>query len=167
MGNIHGFYLEQFEFVGCGGYAAFRPAMRLASEVHLPVFQVSQGHIDFVSDGLQLSGLASAKIDKVDFAHNGAWAVDGSHIVVDDSLGVDITNCGFAGKYHANELGVLAGYGTDGLRVSGCRFAYIAPSSFGGGVINPWGATNVKVLDTDWGDTRPGTSGPMAIRELP
>ncbi len=167
MGNIHGFYLEQFEFVGCGGYAGFRAAMRLTSQLHLPVFQVSQGHIDFVSDGLQLVGLASAKIDMVDFAHNGAWGVDGTHIVVDHSVGVDITNCGFAGKYLANEVGILAGRGTNGLRVSGCRFAYIAPSSFGGGVMNLWGAANVKVLDTDWGDTRPRTSGPMAIRELP
>ncbi len=78
--------MSGFEIVGCGSYENYGPAVHLGSAAtggsYLPAFHITNGHIQFLTDGIRLTNLSAVKVEKVDFQHNGFNPTEGSHLIL-------------------------------------------------------------------------------------
>ena len=97
-GWVEGLYMNRFEIVQCGQHGM--PAVDLNSTGpagRKPTFHLTNGHVDLIQNGIQLSNLSGIKITKVLFLHNGGAEVDGTMVILNNCFDATISQCSFIG----------------------------------------------------------------------
>lgn len=150
FGWVEGFYMSGFEVVLCGKNG--HPALDLnSSQISSPSPAVNllNGHIDMIEDGVSISNFSAVKVSNVDFERVSTAAIDGTHLYLQNCLGVIISDCTFTGappQGTTNENGVFLSSARQ-VRVSGNIFRGLLPSTTGSCIVASYGSDTVRITD--------------------
>ena len=185
-GWVESFRLSDFEIFFCGSLGS-HAAMELMGATGgqnpggaVPLFHISDGHINQISSGMRLSNTNGARISDVDFLNQ---LYDGTHLQLTNCSDVNLVNNHFSnnidhnsGQTVSNGIYVISAApgSSSGIIMSGNSFAhmYVGNIVNGSCIAIQQPATAVKILDTLFGATelahKYATSGAdVYIRDFP
>jgi hypothetical protein len=112
-GWVDGVYLTGFELVFCSrqGVPVVDLAVTAPGGIQKSTFQLVNGHIQGLGDGIRLTNLTGVKISKVLFLHNAAPISGCSMVEFNNTTDAVVSECSFLGAYFggglANENGII------------------------------------------------------------
>lgn len=152
--HVEGLYMSGFEIVLCGTNS--RPALDISSTQYgAPAFNILNGHVEMIADGLRMTNLSAVKVSHVDFEHVSDAAQDGTHAFFDGCIAVSVSDCTFTGRSgkYANENGVYLN-NVQLARVTGNMFRGLQPTSNGSCIVMVGGWTPILVTENLFSDIR-------------
>lgn len=183
-GWVEGFYMSKFELVFCGypasnSHAAMELTGTTGSNQAVPVFHISDGHINQISAGIRMNNINGIKISHVDFFNQ---LYDGTHVELTNCQGVSLIDNSFsdygASQTISNGIYVIstnvfpATPSSASIIMSGNTFSHMSQTGGGACIALTANCTKIKILDTLFGVNEALhkyalQGADAAVRELP
>jgi hypothetical protein len=149
-GWVEGFYMSGFELIFCGYPSPnSHAAMELtgANPNAVPVFHISDGHINQISSGIRITNAVTVDISRINFL---AQKYDGTHVTLTNCSGVQVNDNAFNAVNVSGETMENGIYSINSHSVvmRGNSFAHvITPGVNGSCIVVDSASSQAKILD--------------------
>lgn len=162
-GWVDGVYLTGFELVFCSrqGFPVVDLSATAPAGVQKSTFQLVNGHIQGLGDGIRLTNLNGVKISKVLFLHNAAPISGCSMVEFNGCTDAVVSNCSFLGAYFggglANENGIILN-NSQSVRIAENSFSDFNAAT-GSCIVVGWTSNAVRITNNLFSSFSLGVGG--------